>query len=85
MQKLVVKNKCNRNDVQELSLDEFKEKFKNEIRVALENYSGHEEYKSTLRPPFLNRNKDYESDFYFDLRTNFNFNTTSNWYIDRIK
>ena len=37
MQKLVVKNKCNRNDVQELSLEEFKEKFKNEIRVALEN------------------------------------------------
>ena len=38
-----------------------------------------------IKPLFMNINTDYKSEFYSDLRWNFNTNSNSKWYIDRIK
>lgn len=81
-QKIIIKNKRTREQL-ELSLPEFKEKFKAEITIALDNFKAQESRKNFL-PPFIKSNNNFESDFYFNLRWNFNNLQNSNWYIERI-
>lgn len=85
MQKIIIKNRRNNVDKQELTLDEFKVKFKNELDSAIQIYSHDQQQKDMLKPPFMHSNNDYELDFYRELRWNFNNNSNSEWYIDRIK
>lgn len=85
MCKITIKNRCNNKEKQELTLDEFKIKFKNELESAIQIYSHDRERKDMLKPPFMNLNKDYESDFYRDLRWNFNNNAQTVYYIDKIE
>ncbi|MBR2526841.1 hypothetical protein IKE67_10310 [bacterium] len=82
--KLIIKNRRNNEERLELTLEEFKVKFRNELRSAINTYKVHQESKNFL-PPFIKPTHDYEQDFYFDLRWNFNNNQTSLWYIDRIE
>ena len=81
--KLVVKNKRT-NETLELNLEEFKIKFRLELAQAFNNYKNREEQKDMILPPFIQKNKNYKSDFYFDIRWNFNNYQTSLWYIDHI-
>lgn len=83
--KIIVRNRRKYEDKQELTLEEFKEKFYNELQNAINIYSYHEEQKDMIKPPFMSLNKDYQADFYRDLRWNFNNNSNSVYYIDRIK
>ena len=80
--KIILKNRRS-NERLELTFEEFKTKFAQELQTALNSYKRHQEQKDMFLPPFLN-NKNYESDFYFSLRFNFNNNSMSSWYIDRI-
>jgi len=82
-QKYIIKNKRT-NESLELTLEEFKSRFRMELQQAFNNFKNQEEQKEMLLPPFMHRNRDYKSDFYFDLRWNFNNHQTSLWYIDRI-
>lgn len=84
MRKIIVKNRRNYKECLELTLDEFKAKFKNELQTAINSYKAHEESKNFL-PPFVKPTPNYERDFYFSLRWNFNTNSNSNWYIDKIQ
>ena len=85
MQKIIIRNRRNNTDKQELTLDEFKAKFKNELNAAIQVYSQDKSRKEILQPPFMNRNNDYEADFYRDLRWNFNNNARTIYYIDKIE
>lgn len=85
MRKIIIRNRQNNKDEQILSFDEFKTKFKNELCSAIQVYSHDRERKDMLKPPFMNLNNDYESDFYQDLRWNFNNNAHSIYYIDKIE
>lgn len=85
MRKIIIKNRRTNKDKQELSFDEFKIKFKNELHSAIQVYSHDREQKDMLKPPFMRLNPNYESDFYQDLRWNFNTNSQSEWYIDKIQ
>ncbi|MBR6127791.1 hypothetical protein IKQ21_08920 [bacterium] len=78
--KLIIKNRRNNNERLELTLDEFKVKFHNELRQAINTYKAHEESKNFL-PPFVKPTPDYEQDFYFDLRWNFNNYAQTQYYI----
>lgn len=80
--KIIMKNRKS-NERLELSFEEFKIKFAQELQTALNLYIRHNEQKNIFLTPFLN-NKNYESDFYSSLRFNFNNNSISAWYIDRI-
>lgn len=81
--RIIVKNRRT-NESLELNLEEFKIKFSLELAQAFNNYKNQKEQKDMLLPPFMQNNKDYKSDFYFDIRWNFNNHQTSLWYIDRI-
>lgn len=81
MQKLIIKNKLDRNEKIELTLDDFKLKFTSEIKRAIDSYK--QSNKSTL-PSFCKKDPT-EEDFYFDIRYNFNSYANSNYYIDSIK
>ena len=81
--KIIVKNKRT-NEIRQLNIEEFKSQFQKELEEALRNYKNQEEQKDMLLPPFMHKNKNYKSDFYFDLQWNFNNHQTSLWYIDRI-
>lgn len=81
-QRIIVKNKRTR-ELLELTLPEFKEKFKAELKTALDNFEKQESRKNFL-PAFCKPNNNFESDFYFSLRWNFNNLQNSNWYIERI-
>lgn len=85
MRKIIIKDRRNNKDKLELALDEFKTKFKNELHSAIQVYIHDKKQKDMLKPPFMNLNKDYESDFYRDLRWNFNNNAQTNYYIDKIE
>lgn len=82
-QKYIVKNKRTGESL-ELTLNEFKIKFHKEISAAYDSYKRHKEYKRSLLPPFIYKTPDYKSDFYSDLRWNFNNHGISAWYIERI-
>ena len=79
-QKIIVKNKRTR-ELLELTLPEFKEKA--ELKTSLDNFEVQESRKNFL-PSFVKPNNNFESDFYFNLRWNFNNLQNSNWYIERI-
>ena len=78
--KLIIKNRQNNKERLELTLEEFKVKFQNELRHAINTYKAHEESKNFL-PPFIKPTPNYEQDFYFDLRWNFNNYAQTQYYI----
>lgn len=81
--KIIVRNRRNYNEKYELTLDEFKEKFRNELTTAINSYTHQQEQKDMLKPPFMNPNPDYKQDFYQDLRWNFNNYAPTNYYIEK--
>ena len=78
--KLIIKNRQNNKERLELTLEEFKVKFQNELKQAINTYKAHEESKNFL-PPFIKPTPNYEQDFYFDLRWNFNNYAQTQYYI----
>ena len=78
--KLIIKNRQNNKERLELTLEEFKVKFQNGLRQAINTYKAHEESKNFL-PPFIKPTPNYEQDFYFDLRWNFNNYAQTQYYI----
>lgn len=85
MRKIIIKDRRNNKDKQELTIEEFKAKFKMDLNSAIKVYSQDQQRKDMLKPPFKHSDKDYESDFYRDLRWNFNNNAQSVYYIDKIE
>ena len=83
--KIIIRNRRNYEDKQELTISEFKIKFSKELTSALQIYTNNRKQKDMIKPLFMNINTDYKSEFYSDLRWNFNTNSNSKWYIDRIK
>ena len=83
--KLIIRKRLKYNEKQELSLEEFKTKFKNKLTSAIQTYSHSQKRKDMLKPLFMTINTDYTLDFYRDLRWNFNHNVQSEWYIDKIQ
>lgn len=75
----------NHNDKQELTLSEFKQKFSKELNTAIEIYTRDCNKKDIIRQPFIPVNNNCKADFYSNLQVNFNFNTISNWYIEKIQ
>jgi len=68
-----------------IPLQKFKIRFQKELQQALLKYSSHERQKDLIKPWLRWKPaKDYKSDFYFDLRWNFNSYAISEWYIERI-
>ena len=78
--KLIIKNRQNNEERLELTLEEFKAKFQMELKQAINTYKAHQESKNFL-PPFLKPTPNYEQDFYFDLRWNFNNYAQTQYYI----
>lgn len=78
--KLIIKNRRNNEEQFELTLEEFKAKFQMELKQAINTYKVHQESKNFL-PPFLKPTPNYEQDFYFDLRWNFNNYAQTQYYI----
>ena len=78
--KLIIKNRRNNEEQLELTLEEFKAKFQMELKQAINTYKAHQESKNFL-PPFLKPTPNYEQDFYFDLRWNFNNYSQTQYYI----
>ncbi len=85
MRKIIIKNRQNNKECQELTLDEFKSKFKIELNSAIQVYSHDKQQKDALKPPFMHSNNNHEEDFYRDLRWNFNNNAQTVYYIDKIE
>lgn len=83
--KIIIRNRRNYEDKQELTISEFKIKFSKELSSALQIYTNNRKQKDMIKPLFMNINTDYKSEFYSDLRWNFNTNSNSKWYIYRIK
>lgn len=78
---MILKNKRTRETL-EITESEFKKKFAKEIKDSLESYKRSVLAKPTFLPFKINNN--IESDYYFNLRFNFNNHGISNWYIERI-
>ena len=78
--KLIIKNRRNNEEQLELTLEEFKAKFQMELKQAINTYKAHQESKNFL-PPFLKPTPNYEQDFHFDLRWNFNNYAQTQYYI----
>ena len=78
--KLIIKNRRNNEERLELTLDEFKAKFQLELKQAINTYKAHQENKNFLQQ-FLKPTPNYEQDFYFDLRWNFNNYAQTQYYI----
>lgn len=85
MRKIIIKNRQNNKDRQEMSLEEFKIKFKKELESAIQIYIQDNKQKDMLKPPFLHSDENYEANFYQDLRWNFNNNTQTIYYIDKVQ
>lgn len=66
---MIIKNKRTKDTI-EVSLNEFKRKFAEEIEDALGSY--------------IKINNHIEGDFYSDLQWNFNHYTNTNLYIERM-
>ena len=75
---MILRNKRTRERIQ-LSYIDFQNRFAKEIQTALKSYIKTENVK-----PYFKTNKNSESDFYFDLRWNFNHFGMSNWYIEKL-
>lgn len=77
---MIIRNKRTGEKI-ELSYDEFKVKLDKDIKISLDSF------RKTERSKNLYRYKDdniIESDYFFDLRYNFNNFGNSVWYIERI-
>ena len=83
--KIIIRNRRNYEDKQELTISEFKIKFSKGLSSALQIYTNNQKQKDMIKPLFMHINTDYKSEFYNDLRWNFNTHSNSEWYIDRIK
>jgi len=75
--KIIIKNRRNHNETLELTLEEFKVKFRNELRQAINSYTAHQESKNL----FIKPTPDYEQDFYLSLTFNFNNYAQTQYYI----
>jgi len=78
--KVIIKNRRNHKECLELSMEEFKAKFQNELKQAIDSYKADEERKNYL-PPFVKPTPDYEQDFYMSLIFNFNNYAQTQYYI----
>ena len=77
---MILKNKQTK-EILKIDYFEFGKRFKDEIQIALENYQKTEASKRL----YMLDCRDYiESDFYFDLRWNFNNFSNSVWYIEKM-
>lgn len=85
MRKIIIKNRQNNKNRQEMTLEEFKIKFKRELHSAIQIFARDRKRKNMLKPSHLSLNKNYELEFYQDLRWNFNNNAQSIYYIDKIE
>ena len=80
--KIIVKNRRNNQEKYELTLEEFKAKFRDELTTAIQVYTHHQEQKDIIKLPFMQLNTDYKQDFYRDLRWNFNNHAPTVYYIE---
>lgn len=77
---MIIRNKRTGEKI-ELSYDEFKEKFDKDVKISLDSF------RKTERSKILYRYKTdniIESDYFFNLRYNFNNFGNAVWYIERI-
>ena len=75
---MILKNRLTHEKL-ELSLNEFKNRFKKELQTAIECF-----IKSEKSKPYFMLHEPTEEDFCFDLRWNFNNFGNSVWYIERM-
>ena len=77
---MILKNKLTKETL-DISYSEFRIKFSKEIQYAFESFK-----RTELNKTFYNFKDDnlIESNFYFDIRWNFNHFGNSNWYIERL-
>lgn len=82
---IIVKSKRS-GEVVKLPLTQFKIKFQKELQQALLLYSSHERQKDMIKPLGFWKDIDcYKSDFYLNLRWNFNNYSMSEWYIEHFE
>lgn len=77
---MILKNKLTK-EVVDVSYKDFRKRFSKEIQDAYESFK-----QTELAKTFYNFQDDnlLESDFYFQLRWNFNNHSNSNWYIESL-
>ena len=77
---MILKNKLTR-ETMDIPYSEFRIKFAKEIQSASESFK-----QTELNKTFYNFKDDnlIESNFYFDIRWNFNHFGNSNWYIEKL-
>ena len=77
---MILKNKLTK-EVVDVSYKDFRKRFSKEIQDAYESFK-----QTELAKTFYNFQDDnlLESDFYFQLRWNFNNHGNSNWYIESL-
>lgn len=77
---MIIKNKRT-NEILEISYSEFRKKFVNEIEESFQSFKQTELGKTFFNYPDDNM---LESNYYFNLRYNFNSFSNSAWYIEEI-
>lgn len=77
---MILKNKRTGEKLK-ITYPEFRKKFAKEIQVAYESYRHTELNKSYYK---LNDDNGIESNFYFDIRYNFNNFSNSAWFMERM-
>ena len=80
MRKIILKHR-RKNEMLELTKEEFQIKFRNELSQAINTYKAHN--KSFL-PEFCKKDAT-DQDFWFSLRFNFNNNAVCEYYIEHIR
>ena len=77
---MILKNKLTKETL-EVPYSEFRKKFAKEIQDAFESFK-----RTELNKTFYNFKDDnlIESNFYFDIRWNFNHFGNSNWYVEKL-
>ena len=77
---MILKNKLT-HETLDIPYSEFRIKFAKEIQTAFESFK-----RTELNKTFYNFKDDnlIESNFYFDIRWNFNHFGNSNWYIEKL-
>lgn len=76
----MLKNKLTK-EMLDIPYSEFRKKFAKEIKTVFESFK-----RTELNKTFYNFKNDnlIESNFYFDIRWNFNHFGNSNWYIEKL-
>ena len=77
---MILKNKLTKETL-DIPYSEFRIKFAKEIQDAFESFK-----RTELNKTFYNFKDDniIETNFYFDIRWNFNHFGNSNWYIEKL-